>query len=358
MKYKKGIVNVILLTAVVILAGLVGYFYAKDTPPAPVTPIQTEQIPTTSKSPVVSNTTTYKNIDLGITFEYPKKWGTVTKNVEKGCYYSSSKEGCDNLTFTFSANNKVSFASASNSFVKDPNPRGGSFLDTFFIKSQTDITNFCANRVGRTDTSSCEVKTNTNGIMYAKALMKMCSEGDCDQDTTLYYYMKLNSKTFSGLVFSMQPGDKEAMAVVDTVRFVSIEQKISSLSICNLNVTVKNGQATKTGGTDDQYWLNVDKNLSIGCSRQSFWDKSNITIRELIAINGSGSGERVDKNIYTVFDQTTRDSISQLYSEQPSALGDINTETIGFSKNGWLYTFDFNNREEAKTSASYIISVK
>lgn len=218
MNYQKGIVNVILLIAVVVLAGLVGYFYAKDTaiaPPYTPTP-QFEQKPTTPKPTPVSDTSTYTNTDLGISFSYPKAWGNVIQETEKGCFYSSSKVGCDNIKFAFQYHKDFVFSSASNSFLKDPNPRGGSFLDTFFIKSQADITNFCANR----DTASCEVTTNKNGAMYVKALLKSCSEVACETNAYLYYYMKLSSKTFSGIAFGMQPGDKEAMAVVDTVKFV------------------------------------------------------------------------------------------------------------------------------------------
>ncbi len=42
MNYQKGIVNVILLIVIVVLAGLVGYFYAKDTALAPAAAPQTE----------------------------------------------------------------------------------------------------------------------------------------------------------------------------------------------------------------------------------------------------------------------------------------------------------------------------
>lgn len=214
MNYQKGIVNVILLIAVVVLAGLVGYFYAMDTAVAP--PYTPQPTIVTPKPAPVSNTTTYTNTDLGISFAYPKAWGNVIQETEKGCYNTGSKEGCDNIKFAFQYHKDFVFSSASNSFTKDPNPRGGSFLDTFFIKSQADITNFCASR----DTASCEVTTNKNGVMYVKALLKSCSEVACETNAYLYYYMKLSSKTFSGIAFGMQPGDKEAMAVVDTVKFV------------------------------------------------------------------------------------------------------------------------------------------
>ncbi len=89
MNYQKGIINVILLVIIVVLAGLVGYFYAKDKTPATVVLPEPKQevVNTPPKSKTIAKENTFRSAKYGYSFQYPSQWPKVEEITAYGKTY-------------------------------------------------------------------------------------------------------------------------------------------------------------------------------------------------------------------------------------------------------------------------------
>jgi|GEM_PF-5421425 len=166
-------------------------------------------------------------------------------------------------------------------------------------------------------------------------------------------------------IFTKKPiavDQKSTSEVTNTVTNPSVSStptapiaKTYSMSACGVTVVTKGGEAGSVTENSGQFTLNVDSSFSVNCSPKSIWQ--NLTIQQVLGINGSGSADPVSKNNYLVFDQDTRTNIYQLYSEKPAPLKP-ESELVGFSKGDWYYKFYFSNPSEAANQDSFVISVR
>lgn len=141
------------------------------------------------------------------------------------------------------------------------------------------------------------------------------------------------------------------------------------LSICGIDVFVKNNQSikTSTGNSGELTWGQLlvsdsmpDSNLAIYCTEknkkpETDLDKDMNDVAYVLSIQSDGSS-KVNKNSYGVFNKSTLSLIKDLYSAKNGGYR-TGSETIGFSTEDWIYTFSFLNPEQNKNQNTFIVSV-
>lgn len=134
--------------------------------------------------------TSYTNDRLKLAFSYPKDWGAITEKDELPLAGQVRLNISDEI-----------FLVADNG--ERGGDRGGYWGDyASFIKSESDVTNFCGNPFTFPERiQSCNILKNNNGISYAKTQEEICTEGGCFGDATNYYFYNPNSE-YTGIVMS------------------------------------------------------------------------------------------------------------------------------------------------------------
>lgn len=157
---------------------------------------------------------------------------------------------------------------------------------------------------------------------------------------------------------SISPGDlykSQSTSVTKTEG-----QRTYSLPACGVVVLAKHGDAVEATNimeypvTEAQY-LNLTSGFSMECRKVDRNDSVFSSVSKVLSIQSSGS-QKVDKNIYKVFDSMTLSDIKDLYSAKNRGYCS-NCEDIGFQSSNWIYIFSFKNPNEARNQDTFIIAV-
>lgn len=137
--------------------------------------------------PQASNLKSYENKTLNISFSYPQDWGDV----------SQEKDGTDHISLSV-FKSSIIFLAADNG--GESVGRGAYWGDNAeLIDSQSYINNLCDTK---SEAQSCEIKTNSSGVKYAKVVEEVLKFGDPTIETNYYIYNP-NSE-FRGILLSTE----------------------------------------------------------------------------------------------------------------------------------------------------------
>lgn len=229
------------LFSIVILAAFIGVFYLGQMYEKQKSNSNPEQVQVTTKNINESKQddwNTFSNKVMGIEFEYPLAWGDLgfkcTNVSTDGDMINRSQvvsSSCGEVFVTGS--NYSSYFSGYNVFLAStPRPlaRGGSSVDTYWIKGQSYIDNFCVNidhsrgPVPSKSTAlvSCETYTNKSGIKVARI-----SEGETEGVASslipprVLYYIYTGNQDFPAISFNSKPENQNVMdQVVDSLKLL------------------------------------------------------------------------------------------------------------------------------------------
>lgn len=127
----------------------------------------------------------YENKTLNISFSYPQDWGDV----------SQKKDGTDHIALSVFESSVV-FLAADNG--GESVARGAYWGDSAeLIDSQNYVNNLCDTKG---EAQSCEIKTNSSGVQYAKVVEEVFQMGGGTIGTNYYIYNP-NSE-FRGIILS------------------------------------------------------------------------------------------------------------------------------------------------------------
>lgn len=173
----------------------------------------------------ISTWSTYTNDEMGLTFQYPSKFGSISALREKGCLIdeSNQKDPCEHISLYFPdlGNTSIFLSSSTPLYIQNPPGREGYWGDEARnIITQESIKNRC-DQDGLID---CKVYTNATGTLVAKTTNSFCGIG-CDGPITLYY-VKSKSDLYPGIVISAErlrkidSVEKIFDQIVDTLDFI------------------------------------------------------------------------------------------------------------------------------------------
>jgi hypothetical protein len=146
--------------------------------------LQTGKVTTSAKT---SDLKSYKNGTLNVAFSYPQDWGNVSQENEGTAHISLS---------VFEA--ATIFLAAYND---DEGPDRGAYWGDMakLINSQSYINSLCNTK---SEAQSCEIKTNSSGVKYAKVVEEVIKFGDPTVETNYYIYNP--NSTFRGIIISTE----------------------------------------------------------------------------------------------------------------------------------------------------------
>lgn len=131
--------------------------------------------------------TNYHNITLDMTFDYPAEWEAVYQELD----------GTDHLALSVFENSTIFLAADSGG---ESVARGAYWGDSAgLITNQDYIDSLCDTK---TDAQSCEIKTNSNGIRYAKVVEEVTKFGEPTIETNYYLYHPKSD--YKGIIVSTE----------------------------------------------------------------------------------------------------------------------------------------------------------
>ena len=141
---------------------------------------------------------TYNNDELKISFNYPNEWGQLVQ-----------KDEPDHIALQ--VNNRI-FLGTDNG--EDSLGRGGYWGDPAnLIVNQEYINNFC------NDKSDCEIKTNQQGITFARNIEKEYSTFGSDPVEAVFYYLFNPKSEYRGVIISGVNLDNDNILVGENIQF-------------------------------------------------------------------------------------------------------------------------------------------
>lgn len=137
-------------------------------------------------------------------------------------------------------------------------------------------------------------------------------------------------------------------------------QRTYSLPVCGVVVLAKNGDSVESTNIGEKFgaemeYLKLASGFSMECRKVDRNDSVFSSVSKVLSIQSSGS-QKVDKNIYKVFDSMTLSDIKDLYSAKNRGYC-RDCEDIGFQSDNWIYIFSFKNPDEARNQDTFIIAV-
>lgn len=165
---------------------------------------------------VKSDWTTYKNSEIGIEFNYPKKWGQILDYTATSTYqnwYNDPNYTPPSKPYKFAwfwigqpgQNRSDRFVSLTAGY--NDRPRDGSSSDSSWVLNQKVVSEYCKQPGLLTShyLAGCKVYTNSNGIIVARLQLSQYINDESGEVVlpTIYYYVFTGNQTYPGLTFTL-----------------------------------------------------------------------------------------------------------------------------------------------------------
>lgn len=228
---QKGFVIPLIITIVVILVVAGSVYYTKS---------KNSDRDLTQDNP---DWKSYKSDEIGIEFNYPSVWGTITEEFKDGWKEDATTglghfQNCDHemklhptepcRNVYLSASNLSNLATYNIFFISDPRmaPQGGFASHAGWIKDQKSISSICSEgsvKNPKRDVLGCQTYTTKNNIIVSRARFEEVGDFENSIKAPYFVYFIYSPNTvFPGISFTAKEADRSDMdQVIESLKFVS-----------------------------------------------------------------------------------------------------------------------------------------